>query len=210
MKIKVAVVDDHTLLSQAIAGLVSQFANVEVVNISKHGREFIEYLEVEGGERPDLVLMDVKMPIMGGIESTAYLTKKHPKLKIIALTIEADEQIIRNMVRAGARGYLLKDVKKDVLQFAINEVMRTGYYYTKNVKKAIDNEGNDEVKLKPREIEFIQHACTEITYKEVADRMCLSPKTIEGYCETVFQKLNVKNRTGLVIYAIKNGIFEPE
>ena len=209
MKIKIAVVDDHILLSQAIAGLVSQFENVEVVVICKHGREFIEYLNKEGLTHPDIVLMDVKMPIMGGIETTVHLKAYFPEISVVGLTIEADENIIRKMIRSGARGYLLKDTRKDVLQFAINEVMRTGYYYTSTVVKAMDNKVDKKIELRPREIEFIKLVCTEMTYREVAEEMNLSPKTIEGYCESVFQKLGVKNRTGLVIYAIKNGIFEP-
>jgi DNA-binding NarL/FixJ family response regulator len=117
------------------------------------------------------------------------------------------------MLRAGAKGYLMKDVKKAELQEALLEVIENGYFHTNTIAKILvdslrPKEGS-VANLKEREIEFIQHACTEKTYREIADIMCLSPKTIEGYRDVLFDKLNLRNRTGLVIYAIKNKIFTP-
>ena len=117
------------------------------------------------------------------------------------------------MLRAGAKGYLMKDVKKSELYEALLEVLKKGYYHTNTVAKVlVDSLGKKEnsvTSLKEREIEFIKHACTEMTYKEIADVMCLSPKTIEGYRNALFEKLHLRNRTGLVIYAIKNKIYVP-
>ena len=189
MKNRVAVVDDHTLLSEAIAGLVRQFPDFEVVAVCKNGKELLNYLK-NSKKHPNIVLMDVNMPVMNGIETTLALSKDFPEIKVIALSLEEDEEIILKMIRAGAKGYLLKDTQQEVLKSAEN-----------NPKK--------EIILKEREIEFLKLACTEMTYKEIADVMCLSPKTVEGYREALFQKLNVKNRTGLVLYAIKNNIFIP-
>lgn len=211
MKYKIAIVDDHTLLSQAIAGLVEDFKKFEVVTVCKNGQELLNFI-AEKSIIPDITLMDVKMPVMGGVETTGHLSKKYPSIKVLALSIEEDERIILNMIRAGAKGYLLKDTKKDVLEQALEEVMQLGFYYTNTVAKLLENSDIDEdipVNLKEREIEFINHACTEMTYREIAEKMFLSPKTIEGYRESVFHKLQVKNRTGLVIYAVKNGIFKP-
>ena len=209
---RVALVDDHTLLSEAIAGLVRQFENFEVVNISVNGKELINYLNSTNAQIPDIVLMDVKMPVMGGVETTKYLTKHHPDIKVLALSIEEDEQVVMQMIRSGAKGYLLKDTRKSILEQALNEVLTFGFYYTNTVERLIKKSETtleEEVVLKDREIEFIKHACTEMTYKEIAGKMFLSPKTIEGYRESVFHKLGLKNRTGLVIYAIKNNIFTP-
>ena len=116
------------------------------------------------------------------------------------------------MIRSGAKGYLLKDTRKSILEQALLEVINYGFYYTNTVERIVkqtENLQEDEIVLKERELEFIKHACTEMTYKQIAEKMFLSPKTIEGYRESVFQKLGLKNRTGLVIYAIKNNIFTP-
>ncbi|MEH6657777.1 response regulator transcription factor [Leeuwenhoekiella marinoflava] len=209
---KVALVDDHTLLSEAIGGLVRQFINFEVVNISVNGKEFINYLENAASDKPDVVLMDVKMPVMGGVETTKYLSKHYPRIKVLALSVEEEESVVMQMIRSGAKGYLLKDTRKSILEQALLEVINYGFYYTNTVERIVSQTENlyeEEVVLKDREIEFIKHACTEMTYKQIAEKMFLSPKTIEGYRESVFQKLGLKNRTGLVIYAIKNNIFTP-
>ncbi|WP_416446584.1 response regulator [Leeuwenhoekiella sp. A16] len=211
MKNRVAVVDDHTLLSEAIAGLVRQFPDFEVVAVYKNGKELLNYLK-NSKKHPNIVLMDVNMPVMNGIETTLALSKDFPEIKVIALSIEEDEQIILKMIRAGAKGYLLKDTQKEVLKQALIDVEKVGFYHTNTVKKILksaENNPKKEIILKEREIEFLKLACTEMTYKEIADVMCLSPKTVEGYREALFQKLNVKNRTGLVLYAIKNNIFIP-
>ena len=209
---KVALVDDHTLLSEAIAGLVRQFENFEVIYVGINGKELLDYLKSNASKQPDIVLMDVKMPVMGGVETTTYITKHYPDIKVLALSVEEEEQVVLQMIRAGAKGYLLKDTRKSILEQALNEVLTQGFYYTNTVERLVKRSEaahEDDVTLKEREIEFIKHACTEMTYKEIADVMCLSPKTIEGYRNSIFEKLNLRNRTGLVIYAIKNKLFIP-
>ena len=206
---KVAIVDDHTLLSEAIAGLVRQFSNFEVVNVAQNGQEFINFVEANPDNRPDIVLMDVKMPVMGGIEATTYLQKHYPEIKVLALSIEEEEGVVLQMIRAGAKGYLLKDTRKNILELALNEVMTQGFYYTNTVERIVnktESKTEEEIVLKEREIEFIKHACTEMTYKQIAEKMFLSPKTIDGYRDSLFTKLDVRNRVGLVMYAIKNKI----
>lgn len=212
MKYSVVVVDDHMLLSQAIGGLVDAFDQFEVLYLCKNGQELIDQFKNKKNI-PDVVLMDVNMPILNGIETTTYLKEHFPDVKVLALSIEEDETTILKMLRAGAKGYLMKDVKKAELQEALLEVIENGYFHTNTIAKILvdslrPKEGS-VANLKEREIEFIQHACTEKTYREIADIMCLSPKTIEGYRDVLFDKLNLRNRTGLVIYAIKNKIFTP-
>jgi DNA-binding NarL/FixJ family response regulator len=206
----IVVVDDHTLLSQAISGLVNSFEDFQVLYTCKNGQEFIDQL-VFKNKRPDIVLMDVNMPIMNGIETTAHLKEHFPDIKVLALSVEEEEHTILKMLRAGAKGYLLKDTEKSILHNALKELATQGFYHTNTVSqllvKSLDEDSS--LALKEREIEFIKHACTEMTYNEIADKMFLSPKTVQGYRDSVFSKLNLKNRTGLVIYAIKNGHFKP-
>jgi DNA-binding NarL/FixJ family response regulator len=212
MKYSVVVVDDHILLSQAIGGLVDAFDHFRVLYLCKNGQELIDALK-NPKKVPDIVLMDVNMPILNGIETTAYLKEHFPEVQVLALSIEEDEGIILKMLRAGAKGYLMKDVKKAELNEALLDVVKNGYYHSNTVAKILVNslrhKESSVTSLKEREIEFIQHACSEKTYKEIADVMCLSPKTVEGYRDVLFEKLNLRNRTGLVIYAIKNKIFKP-
>ncbi|WP_299888503.1 response regulator transcription factor [uncultured Lacinutrix sp.] len=208
----IVIVEDHILLSQAISVLVNSFANFNVLYLCKNGKELTTKLKTPKNI-PEIVLMDVNMPIMNGIETTQYLKENYPEIKVIALSVEEDEDIIIKMLKAGAKGYLLKDVEKNILEIALNEVISNGYYHTKDVSNILINtlhedSNNSKNKLKEREIEFIKYVCTELTYKEIADKMFLSPKTIDGYRDSLFLKLQVKNRIGLVIYAIKNKIFK--
>lgn len=207
---KVVIVDDHTLLSQAISGLVDSFENFNVLYTCKNGQELIDQL-VFKNKPPDIVMMDVNMPIMDGIEATAYLTTHFPSIKVLALSVEEDEHTILKMLRAGAKGYLLKDTEKSALLHALEELISQGFHHTNTVSKILIKSLDEDsaLALKEREIEFIKHACTEMTYNEIAEKMFLSPKTVQGYRDSVFSKLNLKNRTGLVIYAIKNGYFKP-
>jgi len=211
MKNKVVVVDDHTLLLEAIGGLVRDFENFEVLYLCKNGQEFIEKLKIPSNI-PDVVLMDINMPLLDGIETTKVLNEKFPEVKVLALSVEENEKTILKMLRAGAKGYLMKDTKKEILEEALNQVLEKGYYHTNTISKLlIGSLTKDEtmVELKEREVAFIKHACTEMTYKEIAEKMFLSPKTIEGYRDSIYEKLNLKNRIGLVLYAIRNELFEP-
>ncbi|SEL22272.1 two component transcriptional regulator, LuxR family [Aquimarina amphilecti] len=212
MKYSVVIVEDHILLSQALAGLVNGFSKFKILYLCKNGRELLTRLK-DPKNIPDIVLMDINMPIMNGIETTIALKEEHPQVNVLALSVEEDEKTILKMLRAGAKGYLLKDTEKSILENALVEVQETGFYHTKDVTNlllgSLNPKKENKVVLKEREMEFIKHACTEKTYKEIASDMCLSPKTIEGYRDSIFEKLHLKNRTGLVIYAIKNKIFIP-
>ena len=208
----VIVVDDHTLLSQAIAQMVNNFENFRVVATCKNGNDLVQKISSGNALKPEVVLMDVNMPIMNGIEATEWLAKHKPEIKVLALSVENDDNSILRMIKAGAVGYLLKDSEKSVLEKALNETISNGYYHTREVAnllvRSLTKEENT-IQLKEKEITFLKLACTELTYKEIADKMYLSPKTIDGYRDSLFSKLNVKNRVGLVIYAVKNKIYTP-
>ncbi len=210
MGYSVVVVDDHTLLSQAIGGLVDDFKDFNTLYLCRNGRELLDKLG-DPKNIPDLVLMDINMPILNGIETTEFLKNNFPKIKVLALSIEEDENTILKMLRAGAKGYLMKDTKKEILEEALQQVMEKGHYHTNTVTQILVGSLNkeNEEELKEREIEFIKLACTEMNYKEIADTMYLSHKTIEGYRDSLYKKLNIKNRMGLMLYAIKHNLFKP-
>ncbi|TDN87608.1 LuxR family two component transcriptional regulator [Salegentibacter sp. 24] len=203
----VAIVDDHTLFAQSLKNLVNSFDNFQVYGIYKNGQELLTQFKTNQ-PKPDLVLLDIRMPIMNGPETMAWFKEHHPGQKVLALTMEDDEETVTFMVKLGCRGYLLKDIDPDEFKFALDEVINEGFFYTDAVSEAIKNSNRENklTNLTKREIEFLGLACTEMTYKEVASEMNLSPKTIDGYRESLFQKLNVRSRTGLVLFAIKHRI----
>jgi DNA-binding NarL/FixJ family response regulator len=207
----VVIVDDHTLLSQAIAGMVNTFDKFKVLYTCKNGQELIDKFSQSPKFIPEVVLMDINMPIMNGIETTHWISQNHEIVNVMALSVEDENTTILKMLKAGAIGYLLKDIEKKVLEKALLEIVENGFFHTKNVTnilmKSISSNGKDEITFKERELAFIRLACTELTYKEIAVKMYLSPKTIDGYRDVLFTKLNVRNRIGLVIYAIKNKIY---
>lgn len=207
-KIKITIVDDHLLFSKSLSYLLASFKEFDVIGNYNSGKDFVGSFDRKE-ERPDIVLLDVNMPVMDGIETMKWVKEHHPKLKVIALSVNDDEETVMKMITNGAKGYLLKDTHPNNFKDALLEVYTKGYYYSEMVSGFLINKlGNQENKitLKEREIEFIKLACTEKTYKEIADGMCLSPKTIDGYRENLFHKLEIKTRIGLVLYAVKNKI----
>ena len=211
-RIKIAIVDDHKLVSKAIENMISFNPKFEVVMNCFNGEDFLKELE-QKKTLPEVVLMDINMPRKNGIETTAVLTEKHPEIKVIALTMEDNESTIISMLKAGAKGYLLKDMSPDILFDAINIVHEKGIFYTDIVTQSLlkiktEEKATNEIidVLKDREKEFIKLACSELTYREIAEKMCVSPRTIDGYRDSVFTKLNVKTRVGIVLFAIKHDI----
>lgn len=209
-RIKIAIVDDHKLVSKAIENMISFNPKFEVVMNCFNGEDFLKQLEHKKN-LPEVVLMDINMPRKNGIETTAELTKNYPELKVIALTMEDNESTIISMLKAGAKGYLLKDMSPDILFDAINIVHEKGIFYTDIVTQSLLKIKTEEkvlqeinALLKDREIEFIKLACSELTYKEIAEKMCVSPRTVDGYRDSIFAKLNVKSRVGIVLFAIKH------
>jgi DNA-binding NarL/FixJ family response regulator len=213
---KVALADDHVLIRQGLAALVNSFANYDVLFEADNGKQLTE--EISRGNIPDLVLLDITMPEMDGYAAAAWLKSNYPEIKVIALSVMDDENAIIRMVRNGARGYLLKSSKPADLKQAMDMIINRGYYFNDLVNNKIINSINkfdDEqgslkkvLHLTDREIEFLKLLCSERTYKEIADEMFVSPRTVDSYRDNLFLKLQIKSRIGLVLFAIKNKIVE--
>lgn len=213
-KIYIAVVDDHALFRKSLRVLIDLFARYQVLFDAANGEDFIHQLDENN--LPDIVLMDINMPVMDGYLTTSWLKANYPQVRVIALsTMDAETSIIK-MIKSGASGYVLKDADPEELKYALDEVQRVGYFYNELVTRKImgsirdltetDSKLNLFVKLSEREIQFLKFSCTELTYKEIADQMCVSVRTIEGYRDALCEKLNLKTRIGLAVYAIKNNL----
>ena len=210
---KIVLTDDHILLRNGLAALVKNQGH-EVLFEADNGKDFIERLNSRS--LPDIVLLDINMPEMDGYETAQWIKINHPDIKVLALSMYDNESSIIRMLKCGAKGYILKDSETTELKAAIDALMTKGFYYSDLVSgklihaiNKIDDAGSDVntlVNLNERETDFLKYACTELTYKEIADKMFVSPRTIDGYRDALFEKLNLKTRVGLVMYAIKNGI----
>ena len=214
MKTTIALTDDHVLLRNGLASLLKEL-EYEVVFEADNGRHFIEKLKTHGV--PQLVLMDINMPEMDGYETTLWLKKNHPETKVLVLSMFNDENAIIRMLKNGAKGYILKDSSPAELKTALHALETKGFYHSELVTGTLihtinhlDNpEGSsakDVLGLNERELEILKLICTEMTVKEIAEKMNLSPRTIDGYRDALLQKLGCRSRVGLVIFAIKNGI----
>ena len=207
----VAIVDDHSLFARSLEKLINSFSYFKVLFHARNGVELQDRISNVGNNLPDIILLDINMPIMGGFETAEWLSQHHPEIKILALSMEDDEQTILKMLRKGAKGYLLKDINPEVLNLALNELIEKGYYHSEKVSATLLHSLNSFdngsiLDFKENEMTFIRLACSEMTYKEIADVMDLSPKTIDGYRQDLFRKLKIKNRVGLVIFALKNNL----
>jgi DNA-binding NarL/FixJ family response regulator len=211
---RVAIVDDHTLLRKGLANLIRGIETYAVLFEADNGKDFINQLQPR--LLPDIVLLDINMPEMDGYETALWLKRNYPGIKILALSMFDNENSIIRMMKNGAKGYILKDIDPAEFRWALDSLMRKGYYYSELITSKLIHavsqfdEPNDTPKLPTqlnhRETEFLKLVCTEMTYKEIAEKMFLSARTIDGYRDALFEKLNVKSRVGLVLYAIKNSI----
>ncbi len=214
MSYSLVIVDDHTLLSQAIGAMVDNFDQFSVLYHCKNGEEMIQKFSDFPKNISDFVLRDINMPIMNGIETTQWVSENHPNVNLMALSVEEADLTTLKTLKAGAVGCLLKETEKKVLEHALTEVAENGFFHTKNVTnlllQSISGVGKATVELKENKLTFMKLACTEMTYKEIADRMCLSPKTIDGYCNVLFTKTKCKESSRIGDIQIKNKIYTPK
>ena len=204
-KINIAIVDDHTLFRNGLAALINEFEELNVIFSAGNGEQMQQMLAKS--PLPDIILMDINMPVMDGYKATAWLKETYPNIKVLALSMFDDEKAVIGMIKNGACGYVLKESKPREVLEAIKTIFSKGVYINELVSGkllySIANQENAPL-FSAKEIEFLKLCCSELTYKEIADRMCVSPRTVDNYRESLFQKLNLKSRTGLVLYSIKN------
>ncbi|MFC0774574.1 response regulator [Terrimonas alba] len=212
--IQVAIADDHSLLRSALAKLINTFEGYSVIMEADNGKDLCD--KITKNILPDIVLLDINMPEMDGFETTQWLYKKYPQIKVLTLSMLSDEKSIIKIFRLGAKGYLLKNASPEELKEALDTIMNKNVYLSEYVSgKLISGLHNDvvnveekEVVLNEREKEFLKWTCSELSYKEIADKMYVSPRTVDDYRQALFAKLKVHSRVGLVMYAIKNKIIE--
>lgn len=213
MKQTVVIADDHVLIAKALSSIISDFSGYEVLYEVEHGKALIEQFRLPRNI-PDILLLDISMPVMDGFETARWIKQHHPTVLVLALSMQDDEQTLIKMIKAGAHGYLLKNAHPGELEKALDHLVAKGFYYsdwaTSKVLHSISDGGDSggrssSVKLNERETKFLEYACTELTYKEIAEKMFCSPRTVEGYRDALFEKLNIKTRVGLVLFALKNG-----
>ncbi|GGD97202.1 response regulator transcription factor [Planktosalinus lacus] len=209
---KIVIVDDHLLFASSLGKLIASFEDFSLLFTASNGLDLQEKM-TKAEAIPDVILLDVNMPVLNGYETLVWLKEVYPNIKVLMLSMDDDEDLIIKMIKTGAKGYLLKNINPEDLQHALIQTIDKGFYYSEQINEILldvlnGKETSHTVELKENEITFIKLACTEKTYKEIADIMSLSPKTIDGYREKLFERLQIKSRVGLVMYAIKNNLIE--
>ena len=212
----IALVDDHSLLRNGLATLINSFDGYSVLFEADNGKDFIKQLQTHG--TPDMILLDITMPEMNGFETAAWIKQNAPSIRILVLSMMDNDEVVISMLKAGARGYILKDSKPALFKQALDSIRDSGFFMNELVSnKMLNYVTHEESKrsevtlvseLSEKEIVFLKYACTEMTYKDIAGNMQVSPRTVDGYRDELFRKLNVQSRVGLVIFAIKNGLYK--
>jgi two-component system, NarL family, invasion response regulator UvrY len=205
---KIILADDHILLRDALVNLINNFENFCVTAVAGNGEEVIAALK---NTTANIVLMDLNMPKMDGYETAQWITLHHPNIKIIILTMYDSEVALIRLLKAGVHGFLKKDIHPNELKNALLAVADGAFYYSNHTTHKIaslfrNEDGLQKSILNSSEIEFLKLATTDMTYKEIANKMNLTPRAIDNYRDALFEKLDVKSRVGLAIYAVKNGV----
>jgi DNA-binding NarL/FixJ family response regulator len=206
MKVNIAIADDHQLFLKSLEMMIESFNGYRVVADATNGEVLMQKL-AGCAELPEIILLDVNMPVMDGPTTAAALTQKYPQVKVVALSMKDDDATILKMVRAGCCAYLLKGIHPDELEKALAEVCLSGYYNADEMnlryRRLLQKRDEQEQHFSDRERTFLRLASSDLTYKQIADQMHLAERTIDGYREQLFQKLNVQSRVGMVLEALR-------
>ena len=216
--IRIGLTDDQLLFRQGIASLIRSIKEFDLVVEADNGIDCLEKLSLIP-DPPDIILMDMEMPGMDGIELNKILHTKYPSIKVIVLSVHANERLIANMIEAGASGYLVKNCDKEELLASIQSVISTGYYINTNVLKAIQlasdkknkklkNVSHIDIDISEREKEILGLICKELSNAEIAEKLFISIRTVEGHRNNLLIKTGCKNTAGLVVFAIKNRLVD--
>lgn len=211
MKHSIVIVDDHVLIAKALRGIIANFVDFEVLYECENGKELQDKFKSQS-TIPNIVLLDISMPIMNGFDTALWLKENHPDVLVMALSMQDDDESVIKMIKNGAKGYLLKNTHPADLEKALQSLVTNGYFYPEwaasKVFASIGSplKSNEAViSITDREKEFLKYSVTEMNYKEIAEKMFCSPRTVESYRDNLFEKLELKSRVGLAVYAIKNG-----
>lgn len=213
--IKVIIAEDQILFREGLMLLMEDHGDIKVIGEANNGREALELVMKE---KPHVVITDIQMPEMDGIELTKELKKSYPEIAVIALTMYEQGHLIVEMLESGAKGYVVKTASKQKLIEAIRSIYAGGYYFCDTTSiKLMKNIGKSKIDIPMKhnanrftelEVKIIQSICQEFSSKEIADHLHIGIKTVESYRNKIFDKIGVKNMAGLVIYAIKNGFYD--
>ena len=205
--------DDHLLIAKAIGQIVEKFSRFEVIYEAENGKALQQKIRSQK-QQPDIVLLDISMPEMDGYATASWLREEYPAVLVMALSVQDDDDSLIRMIKSGARGYLHKNVHPADLEKALDILVTKGMYYpdwaTSRIFQKLAQpdtaESTNEWPLSEREREFLHYACTELTYKEIGEKMFCSPRTVESYRDALFKKIGVKTRVALALYAVRAGI----
>ena len=213
--IKIAIADDHKIYRDGLKVGLAADSGLEVVLEAENGEDLINKLEAS---TPDVILMDLKMPIMDGMEATKEIRKNFNSIKVLVVTMYDDDKFIIHLMENGANGYLLKNADSDEIRKSIHAVYENGYYFNDLVNRALLKKlvlkrdfkpsFNQNIEFTERELEVLKLICEEKTAAEIGKEIFLSPRSIEGIRTKLIEKVGVRNTAGLVMFAIKNGIVE--
>jgi DNA-binding NarL/FixJ family response regulator len=213
INITIGLADDHVLLRNALASLINGFEGFKVIMQASTGREFIT--EIKKGKVPDIAILDLSMPEMDGYQTARWLRDNYAEISVLMLTMYDSEPTLIRLLQSGVKGFLKKDIHPSELRFALHSVMQYGYYYSSHTtgklanlfrEKPRQNSALSRALLTEQEMQFLNLACSELTYKEIAQRMNLNPRSVDTLRDHLFNKLDVKSRVGLAIYSLKHGI----
>ncbi len=211
------ITDDHQLFRQGLIAIMQGYDNIYLLGDAENGQDLLNQLETMD-KKPDVILMDLNMPVLDGIETTKALKKKYPQIKVIVLTMEEDEKFIVHLIENGASGYLLKNTDPDEMLEAIHTVMEKGLYFNQHTSQALlsglmSNKHtkvnlNDKLGLTKRELEILDMICHEHTNAEISGKLFISVRTVEGHRSSLLSKTGTKNTAGLVAFALKNDLVD--
>lgn len=207
MKTTIGIVDDHVLFAKSLGLMLNSFNSYDVVIEAQNGKDLKEKL-ARHKQAPSILLIDVNMPVMNGVETARWISRHYPQVKLVALSMNDEDRIIIDMIRAGCCAYLLKETHPDELEKALQEIHTKGYYNgdAGNISfRRQQNAEKETVVINEKERAFLRYACSDLTYKEIASLMNLSERTIDGYREVLFGRFKVQSRVGLAMEAIRNG-----
>lgn len=215
MDIKVAIADDHKIFRKGVILSLRHYSNIKFVLEADNGEELLNHLDEA---KPDVILMDLRMPVKDGIEATKFISKHYPNIAVIVLTMHEDDRFVTHLMENGANGYLLKSTDPAEIKKAITDVVSKGYYLNNFVNRILLKRAHNKTKSIPslnndfpvtdKEKDVLRYICMEFTSQEIGQKMEISPRTVESIKERLMERFGVKNTAGLVFFAVKNNLVD--